>query len=202
MDVMEAIKLRRSIRKFKSTPVPDEYLQELLEAARLAPSGTNIQPWRFIVVRSTEAKEKLAGCTPLPFVGNAPLTLICCVDNEVFGTRGDRVRELQEAGAFVGTPLESTNSQDYLKNRQMDEAAANAYINLNLAIAIENIVLQATNLGLGTCWVMMFSPAKVKEAFQIEDRYRVVALLPIGYPDQNPAPRPRLTREEIILKEV
>jgi len=202
MDVMEAIRLRRSIRKFKEEPIPEEYLEELLEAARLAPSGTNIQPWRFIVVESEEAKKKLAACTPLPFVAQAPVTLICCADNHALGTRGERIRELQEAGAFAGTPLASTSSQDYLKSRQMDENAAKAYINLNVALAIEHIILQATNLGLGTCWVMMFSQSKVKEAFQIEDRYSVIALLPVGYPAQDPPPRPRLAREEIVLKRV
>jgi len=202
MDVMEAIKQRKSIRKFKADPIPPACVEELLEAARLAPSGTNIQPWRFIIVQSEEAKAKLKNCTPLPFVPQAPLILICCIDQEALGTRGERIRELQEAGAFAGTPLAQTSSQDYLKSRQMDEASARAYLNLNTAIAVEHIVLQAANLGLGTCWVMMFSPSQVQEAFALEERYVPIVLLPIGYPAQQPAPRPRLTRAELVLKEV
>lgn len=65
MKLIEAIKARRSIRKFKPDPVSDQQIKELLEAARLAPSGVNLQPWRFVVVKSTEARKRLNEATPI-----------------------------------------------------------------------------------------------------------------------------------------
>lgn len=202
MELTNAIKLRRSIRKFKSDPIPDAYINELIEAARLAPSATNVQPWRFIIVKSEDAMKKLAGCTPLPFVTQAPIVLICCVDYTSLDARAERVKELQEAGAFAGTPLDNPDTTNYLKRNQMDETASKAYMNMNAAIAIEHVLLRATDLGLGSCWVMMFSQRKLREAFSIEDRYTPFSLIPIGYSDQEPEQRPRIPFEEIVIKEV
>lgn len=201
MELNDAIRLRRSIRKFKKDPIPESYIYELLDAARLAPSATNLQPWRFIVVKTEEAIQKLSKCTPLPFVTQAPLVLICCVDYEAFNERGIRVQELQESGAFVDTPLDNADSTKYIKQSQMDEDTAKAYMNMNAAIAIEHILLKATDLGLGSCWVMMFSQRKLKQTFNIEDRYTPFSLIPIGYADQQPIQRPRLSLEEIIIQE-
>ncbi|HEX3031315.1 MAG TPA: nitroreductase family protein [Bacillota bacterium] len=201
MELLTAMQNRRSIRKFKPDSVSDAQVRELLEAARLAPSGTNIQPWRFVVIKSVEARERLKVVTSLPFVFQAPVVLACCVDNQIFDTQLQRIRELQEAGAFEETPLEAEDPAEYVRKRQRDEAAAAAYLRLNLAIAVEHIALRAVDLGLGTCWVMMFDPSKARELLGLEDRYRVVALLPVGYPDQDPAPRPRLPLESLILKE-
>ena len=203
MDLTEAIKARRSIRKFKPDPIPDSAIKELLDAARLAPSGSNLQPWRFVVVKSEGAKSKLNEGTPLPFVAKAPVVIACCVDTQAFSTVGTRVKELAEAGAFTDTPLDNMDSDSYQKRRrQMDETAAQAYLGLNAAIAIDHITLKAVDLGLGTCWVMMFSQNKVKKVLELDERYRIIALMPVGYPDQNPSPRPRLALEDIILKEM
>ncbi len=202
MNLLEAIKARRSIRKFKPDPVPDELIKELLEAARLAPSGSNLQPWRFVVVKSAEAREKLKQATPLTFVPKAPVVLACCVDKTALNNVQQRARELKEAGAFLGTSLENIKLNEYAKRRPQDETAMMAYLGLNAAIAIDHITLRAVDLGLGTCWVMMFDQQKAKEVLQLEDNYNVVALLPVGYPDQNPAPRPRVSLDEIIIKEI
>ncbi len=184
--------------------MPPEYIDELLEAARLAPSGTNIQPWRFVVVTGQEMREKVGACTPLKFVGKAPLIMVCCVNAAAIKTTGSRVAELNEAGAFAGTDLENLPPEEYKKfRRAMDsEAAVQAYLGLNTAIGIEHMVLRATDLGLGSCWVMMFHRDKVKEALELPEEITPLVLLPIGYPDQNPAPRPRLPLEQIVLKRV
>ncbi len=202
MQLIEAIKARRAIRQFKPDTVSDAFIKELLDAARLAPSGTNLQPWRFVVVKSNEAKTKLGEGTPLPFVSQAPVVIACCVDSLALATVGQRLKELREAGALSGTPLEEPNSSSFSKRPSMDEATTKAYLWLNAAIAIDHITLRAVDLGLGTCWVMMFDQDKVKKALDLEDRYSVVALIPVGYPDHNPAPRPRMTLDEIILKEL
>jgi nitroreductase len=203
MELLKGMKARRAIRKFKPDPVPDEYVRELLEAARLAPSGSNLQPARYIVIKSQEARAKLGECTPLPFVAEAPVVIVCCADSKAFASAGERYKELQESGAFAETPMEKPNPREYLRrNRSMGEAEIKAYLSLNVAIAIDHITLRAVDLGLGTCWVMMFDQDKLRQAFEIDERYHLLALLPVGYPAQDPAQRPRLAVEELLLKEV
>jgi len=202
MELLEVIQNRRSIRKFKPDEVLEEYIQQLIEAGRLAPSGTNLQPARYIVIKSEEARTKLKDCTPLPFVSAAPAIIACCVDTNSITSTGERMKELKEAQAFVDTPLNNAD-ENYNKGKQsIDTASLKAYLNLNVAIAIDHIILRATDLGLGSCWVMMFDKEKVKALLNLEDRYDVLALLPIGYPDQTPKQRPRLDHNEVLLKEI
>ncbi len=200
MELKTAIEKRRSIRKFKPSSLPPEMINELLQAARLAPSGTNSQPWRFIAVTSEEMRKKLGACT-LNFVGDAPLVMVCCVDLNYTETRAERFSELKEAGALSGTTLEKISPEDYKKNIKSDPAADLAYGNLNAAIAIEHMILRGTDLGLGSCWIFMFSRKKVKALFSLPDNIVVTALVPFGYSDQDPPPRPRLPMENIFLGE-
>jgi len=205
MELLKAMQSRRSIRKFKSNEVPDPVIKDLLEAARLAPSGSNLQATRFVVIKSPAERMKLKECTPLPFVVHAPVVIACCIDGEAMGNTMVRYKELMEAQAFVGTPLADDNTlmEAAAKRRSsMDQATIKAYLTLNAAIAIEHIVLRAVDLGLGSCWIMMFDSAKTKSMLELDDRYDVVALLPVGYPDQSPAARPRLPLEELVIKEV
>ncbi|MCK8823966.1 nitroreductase family protein [Fuchsiella alkaliacetigena] len=200
MKVQEAIKTRRSIRGFKSTKISDEKLNQILEAGRLAPSGTNIQPWRFLVVESVEMREKLKSYT-LNFVAEAPVVIVCCVDRSSIQHRKKRILELHKVGAFAGTELARDNLDSY-KPRSMNEEEQNNYLYLNCAIAIQNMVLQATELGLGSCWIMMFNSKKTKKLFKLADSLEPIALLPIGYPAKNPEPRPRFSLEKIIIDRV
>lgn len=203
MELLEAVKSRRSIRKFKTDPVPESYITDLIEAGRLAPSGTNLQPTRYVVIKSEKARSELSECTPLPFVSSAPVILACCIDTQSINTTGDRMRELREAEAFVGTPLDKDiKTKSVNEKKDVNSEAIRSYLYLNAAIAIDHITLRAVDLGLGSCWVMMFDKAKVKNLLGLDDRYDVVALLPIGYPDQSPKQRPRLDINEVILKEV
>lgn len=202
MDVKEAILIRRSIRKFKEIPVDKSVMHELLEAARLAPSGTNIQPWRFIAVTSTEMKSKLTACTVgMKFIAKAPLVMVCCADLTAVDTRSERISELVENGAFAGTGIDTVLT-DPQNRPQRDGAAQLAYVNLNTAIAIEHMILRGVELGLGSCWIMMFRQRKVKELFNLPDTMYVTALVPFGYPDQEPEARPRLPLKDIYLGEV
>ncbi len=204
METMEAIKARRSIRQFQEKEVSDELIREILEAGRLAPSGVNCQPWRFVVVKSEEMRQKIGGATPMPFVPTAPVIIVCCIDMEAVekGQVMNRARELLDAGVFDGTPMENFDPETYADMTKMDKEYAKSYLSLNGAIAIQNMNLRAADLGLGTCWVMMFSRRKIREMLELEDRYDVISLLPVGYPQHNPPPRPRLSLEEILLKEV
>ncbi|AGL01740.1 nitroreductase family protein [Desulfoscipio gibsoniae] len=202
MELIEVIRKRRSIRKYKPDPVPDEYIRKIMEAARLAPSGTNLQPWRFVVVKSAEKRRELAQHT-LEFVATAPVVVACCIDITAYKYTPQRIKELTDAGAFTGIDMGAFGGDEYMKKRQaMDENALRAYASLNCAISIEHLILRATDLGLGTCWVMMFKQNGVKEVLKLGESIQVVALVPVGYADQDPAPRPRLPMEDLLIQEV
>lgn len=202
MELIKTIQSRRSIRKFKADPIPDENIVELIESGRLAPSGSNLQPTRYVIIKSEEARAKFAECTPLPFVTQAPLIIACCIDKSVMASAEKRMKELVQSNAFEDTPLigTSTDSEAYIKRRRnMNEESLKAYLSLNATIALEHIALRAVDLGLGSCWVMMFDQEKAKKILELDERYDVVALLPIGYPDQSPPQRPRLELNELII---
>jgi len=204
MEFSKVIAARRSIRKFKPEPVPEKFIVELLEAGRLAPSGKNLQPARFILLKSPEARANLKRLSPMPFVATAPLVIVCCYDRQAGNATADRMQELQEAQAFSGTPLDANSPQTGvpIKSREMDEAALQAYLAFNAGLAIEQIVLKAVDLGLGSCWVMMFEREGLRALLNLDERYELLALLPVGYPDQSPMQRPRLPLEDLVLKTV
>jgi nitroreductase len=202
MEFNKVIQSRRSIRKFKSDPVPDGYIKELLEAARLAPSGINLQPWRFVVVKSEAVRANLAQATPSTMIAKAPVVIVCCVDTKTFETAGIRTQELQKAGAFLDTPFQEYDAGDFFKNKDINEFWLKANLAFNAAIAIEHINLKATDLGLGSCWIGSFDQEEVREAIALDVRYDIIALMAIGYPEVVPDPRPRLTLDEILLKEI
>lgn len=169
MDIMEAIKTRRSIRRYKPTPVPEDLLKTVLNAARLAPSANNAQPWRIIVVRDEDIKVRLvAGAHGQKFLAEAPVVLVACgVPDEAFPTVGG-----------------------YMSSHVMD-----------VSIALDHLTLAAHSIGLGTCWVAWFKEDKVREALGIPEDVRVVAMTPLGYPDESPERTPRRNLEELVLRE-
>jgi len=199
LSCFEAISQRRSIRKFKEQPVPEEYLSQLIEAARLAPSGTNRQPWRFVLLQG-KIKDKIAGAVVQPFVLKAPAVFVCCLDKHAY------VKQLVEErlNELVQAEVVSKEAAKVLYQRKMPDQVegvilpSSAY--LDLGIAIENMVLMATSLGLGSCWVRLFNPAQVHKTLVLPDHIEVAVLLPVGYPDQDPPQRPRLSRDEIMIK--
>lgn len=162
MDVLEAIEKRRSIRKYKPSAIRKEHLEGILEAGRLAPSAGNRQPWRFIVVRSTERKKLLAKAS----------------QKQMF---------LADAGAIVVALADPEASPKWFKQDVM--------------IALEHMVLASISLGYGTCWIGAFEEAQVKQVLGVPERMTVVALLPVGIPDEQPQPRPRKEFDEIFFAE-
>ena len=202
MDVGEAIRKRRSIRKFKPDPIPEGKIRLLLESARLAPSGTNTQPWRFIVVKDNDTKKRLQEAAHNQrHVKSAPVIIVCCADLKAFKEFSERVDELIESGALpertrkVFIPYLSKGMDTVTKDALMVAAAA------NVAIAVEHIVLQAVEIGLGTCWVRWYEDDKVKEILGIPEHVEVMALLPVGVPDEEPSQRPRLSLDKIVFNE-
>ena len=204
MELINVITDRRSIRRFKQDAVPDEMIRELLDAARLAPSGGNCQPWRFVVIKSLLCKERLAKVVPQPFATQAPLVITVCVDKNAMSGEymKQRIEELFKARSYFAPPTEKFDPSDYANKRPTGPEIDQSYLNLNVAIAIDHLTLRAVDLGLGTCWVMQFDNKKVKEILSLDNQYEPFVLLPVGFPAQKPKPRPRLTLEDILIEEI
>ncbi len=200
LSCQEAIQTRRSIRKFEPQPVPVDCIEQIIEAARLAPSGTNRQPWRFVLLNSREDKEKIAGAVVQPFVLEAPAVFVCCLDRKSF-TRNLVEKRTQE---LIETNVVSEEAAGYLAQRKMPEKVedvvlpSSAY--LDLGIAVEQMILQATAFDLGSCWVRLFNAEQLHGALGLPQEIEAVALLPVGYPAQSPPPRPRLSQADIMVE--
>jgi nitroreductase len=179
MDVMDAIMGRRSIRKYKSTPVSEGDLNAVLEAGRWAPSWANSQCWEIIVVTRQEIKDQLCSAFD-PAVKNpaagtistAPVVLVLAAKKNRSGYyKGKAVTKLGDWGMF------------------------------DLALAMENITLAAHNCGLGTVILGAFDQDVVARILCTPDDVMVVAMTPLGYPDIAPQPTPRKPLSEIVSYE-
>jgi nitroreductase len=200
VELSDVIASRRSIRKFKQEDISTDTVRLLLDAARLAPSGSNLQPARFIVAQSPAAKEALGRCTPYKFIVKASVIFVCCADLTAITTRDRRVGELQKEGAFEGVDMDMNDPSAV--SPIMDAEAVRAYLSMNVAIAIEHIVLKAVDLGLGSCWLGRFDRDKVKKFLALDESIYPVVLLPVGHPDQSPKARPRFTMDKLVLKTI
>ena len=201
MELSDVIASRRSIRKFRHEDISADTVRLLLEAARLAPSGSNIQPARFVVAQSQAAKEALGQFTPFKFIVKASVIFVCCADLAAISTRDKRIGELMEAGAFNDMEVNFDGASSYT-NAYLKTEEIKAYISMNVAIAVEHIVLKAVDLGLGSCWLGLFDRDKLKEYLQLDENIYPVVLLPVGYPDQTPKARPRFDLDKYILKTI
>jgi nitroreductase len=199
LEVMAAIRSRRSIRRYDNRPVPQEVIDELLEAARLAPSTSNLQTWKFKVITDEGIKRSLREAAfNQSFVENAPVVIVACADFNAFGDRATRTLELLRTRAVrVSLPmllrtLRSGKAEDS-EERNLTGAI------INVSIAVENMVLAATSLGLGTCWVRAFQAERVSEILSLPPEYPPLFLLPLGYPAEDPEARSRRPLDEILL---
>jgi nitroreductase len=200
LSTQEAIRQRRSIRKFKPDPVPDECITELLESARLAPSGCNAQPWRFKIVRDPGKRILLAQAAHNQmFIAEAPVVIVCCAD--VRGYLDGSVSGIQDLGK-IGAVEDNVvqvlvRNIGEMKTCSVEQLAAR--IAANVAIAVEHMALRALDFGLGTCWVRFLDVERIQKIFGWGDNLFVVALLPVGYPAEAPAPRKRLPMEALLI---
>ncbi|WP_120241797.1 nitroreductase family protein [Marinifilum flexuosum] len=200
LSTKEAIQERRSIRKFKPGDFSDEILMELLDAARLAPSGCNSQPWRFKIVRDIENKKKLQEYSyNQKFVSQAPVVLVICADVQGYiDGRVSGVQDLGEIGAFDNEICEILNKTTKAKSLLKKEDLAKS-VAFNIAIAVEHIALRALDFGLGTCWMRLIDEKAISELFGWDENLYPVAVLPIGYPDEHPKARKRMKMEDLII---
>jgi nitroreductase len=201
VELSDVIASRRSIRKFRGENISTDTVRLLLDAARLAPSGSNLQPARFIVAQSSAAKEALSQYTPYKFIVKASVIFVCCADLTAVTSRDRRIGELLKEGAFDGVDMD-LNDPSAAANPIIDEEAIKTYLTMNVAIAVEHIVLKAVDLGLGSCWLGRFDRDKVKEYLALNENIYPVVLLPVGHPDQSPKARPRLTLDKLVLKTI
>jgi len=155
--LLDTIKQRRSIRNFQNQPIERDKIYLCLEAARLAPSACNTQPWRFVIVDDKELKDKLCSeafsgiYSMCSFAKTASVIVVVISEKQKFLTK--------VGGAIRGT-------QFYL---------------IDIGIACEHFILQATELGLGTCWIGWFDENKVKKVLAVPKEKKVISLIAVGY---------------------
>jgi nitroreductase len=200
LTTLEAIQRRRSIRRYTAEPVSEEALEALLEAARLAPSGSNAQPCRFKVVKDPELKSRIAqAANNQKFLATAPVVLVCCVDLQGYidGTLAT-LQDLNATGSISREMLSAMHQRtENLRNQPRELLAAQ--VAFNLGIAAEHIALRALDFGLGTCWVRALDEKKIRELFGWDENLHVVALMPVGHPAESPAPRKRRALADLLL---
>ena len=183
MEVFEAIKTRRSIRQQKPDPIDDETLLKILEAARWAPSWANTQCWRFIVVRDSNLKAQVADSlskrkrpdgtisenAATSAVTEAPVLIVACA-------------EMGKAGYRDAAPV--TDKGDWYM--------------FDIALSMQNLVLAAHALGLGTVIIGSFDAKKVAEILGVPEGFCVVAMTPLGFPAQEGRAPHRKELSEIV----
>jgi nitroreductase len=206
MDLFDAIKGRKSIRRFKQTPVPDKDIKKILDAGMLAPSANNTQPWSFVVIKdktllarmADAAREMIDRMVPFAesekqaqrlaayksnyytFFENAPVVIVVFMEAYDAGTN----RLLSRMGY---------SSEDIKRLRPLPGLQS-------VAAAIQNMLLALHALGYGSCW--MTGPLVAQEGFEKLLGYGkekfIAALLPVGVPDEDPPARSRKPLEEMM----
>jgi nitroreductase len=200
MEFHEAVHGRRSIRRFRPDPVPDEALTRMLEAARAAPSATNCQPWRFLVVRDEATRAALAEAAhEQRAVREAPVLVLVFGDRGRYRKRLRRGKELVETGAVDAETLERVNR--VYRSRPEPEGGAERVIELNGAVAVAHLLLAARAEGLGAVWIGLFDREAAAARTGAPAGCVPVALVPVGVPDEAPAARPRYPLRETAFRE-
>ncbi len=167
MELTEAIKKRQSIRDYEDKPVPEDKLLKVLEAARLAPSASNRQRWKFIVVKDKAKREQLSlAANGQKHLAKAPVVIAAVATYPEYLMR-------------CGIP---------------------AYP-IDLALAVDHMTLTAVNEGLGTCWIGNFSQEEARKVLGVPEQYRVVTIMPLGFPSQEGRPKTRKSLDEIVCYE-
>lgn len=174
MNVLETIMKRRSVRRYKKTPIPEECLLKLLNSARWAPSWANTQCWEFVIVKDNNTKillqNTLSKWNPARnAIIEAPVIIVACGKKGLSG---------------------------YIKGKEVTDKGD--WYMFDVAIAIEHIVLTACELGLGTVHIGAFNSEEVKKILKIPEEVEVVELIPVGYPKETPTPPKRKEIKEFV----
>ena len=167
MDFLKLIKNRYSVRAYKPDPVEEDKLQQVLEAARLAPTAANRQPFQLVVMHTKGRETELKRIYHRAWFVQAPLIICAC-----------------------GVPAQNWVRSDG-KN----------YNDVDVAIAMDHLILAATDLGLGTCWIAAFDPAAAREVLGLPEGVEPVAFTPLGYPADQLRPKERKALSELVRYE-
>lgn len=202
MELSDAVRNRRSIRRFTEREVPKEAVKRVLDVARWAPSGNNLQPWRFMIITERGRIEELSRAADQEWIASSPMVMVCLADLDVYGRYGSysAFQPLVELGM-----IEDMDFSEFQEKRKRTSELENRMANtinafLNVAIVVDHITLLAYQEGLGTCWVRYFNAARVQKILSIPNNLTVVALLPIGYPDESGEQKPRLEVDDLIVR--
>jgi nitroreductase len=172
--LQQIISRRRSVRRFLEKPVEKDKILACLEAARLAPSAENVQPWRYVVMDDPEVRRAF---------GRAAFSGIY-----------RRTRFAERAGAL----LLVLSRPDVIANRLGRRLQGIPFHYLDIGISGQQLVLQAAELGLGTCWIGWFNVRRARKFFGIPRRYKIAGLIALGYAElAETRPRPKKSLEEI-----
>jgi nitroreductase len=178
MDILDAMKHRRTIRAYKTALVEQNVLDTILEAGRLAPSWGNTQTWRWVIIKDQNIKNEIADTVLRPGnrgigpIKTAPVVIAACA-------------ELNKAGFRDGQP--STDKSGY-------------WYMFDAALALEHMVLVAESFRLGTLFVGGMDSKKLEAILDVPPGYTCVILMVVGHPDEKPEARPRKTIEELVYK--
>jgi len=163
MDFSELVKNRYSVRAYKPDPVEDEKLAAVLEAARLAPTAANRQPFLLFVIDTKGREEELSRIYHREWFVQAPLIICAC--------------------GLPGEVWKGEHGRDYL--------------GVDVAIAMDHLILAAAELGLGTCWIGAFDAEAAREILNLPEDADPIVFTPLGYPADTPKPKERKPLDEI-----
>ena len=176
MDFMTLIASRRSVRKYAAKAVEPSLVEKCARAARLAPSASNGQPWRFVIVDDPELKDSVARAS--------------------FGPGGQFNRFSTQAPIIVAVVVESST----VLNRIGAALKRRNYPLIDIGIAAEHFCLQAAELGLGTCMIGWFDEGRIRRLLGIPSTKRIGLLISLGYPAEPDSPKPKVRKPlEAIL---
>jgi len=179
----QAIAQRRATPSFDGAPIPNEDLKKILEAGLRAPSGYNMQPWRFIVVRTPEQRRRLRSASfNQAKVEEASVVIVACGDAD--GWRNGDLEEMLRMGCEGGMPENyADQAQQNISNYLSNHPNLTAWLNKHVMIAFTTMMLMAEVLGYDTAPMEGFEQEKVREVLKLPLSYHVVALLAIGHLD-------------------
>ncbi len=188
MDVLQAIESRRSIRKFKTDPLPHESIESVLDAARLAPSGKNNQPWRFVVVQK-DAREQMFSCLQAGLKASIEKGIPT-------GSAENTFRIMREAPVtiFIFNPKDDGPWYE----QTIPERVFRIVNTQSVGAAIQNMLLRAQEMGIGSLWICDTFSAYRELCSWLGRDSLLVAAVSLGYPAESPAARPRIPLDELV----
>lgn len=192
---MEAIYNRRSIRKYKQQTVPADVVRAILDAGRMAPSGKNRQPWKFIVFAGRD-KEELLNAMERGIAREKEDHAYLPASAGGLADAQNTLRIMREAP--IAVIILNTNGRNPFESVTPDERVAEIVDSLSIGAAVENMLLQAEELGIGCLWIAntCFAYGELVEYLDTKDQ--LVGAVSMGYADESPAARPRKPLEQIV----